>query len=55
MASLVAQTVKKSARSGGDLGSIPGSGEGYGNPLLYPYMEDSVDRGAWQATIHDIA
>ena len=46
--------LKKSACSGGDLGSIPGSGEGNGNPFWYPYLEDSMDRGAWQATVHDI-
>ena len=55
MASLVAQTVKKSACSGGDLHSIPGSGEGNGNPFWYPYLEDSTDRGAWQVTVHDIS
>ena len=55
-ASLVAQTVKKSACSAGDLGSIPGSerapGEGNGNPLQYSCLENPMDRGAWQATIH---
>ena len=54
-ASLVAQTVKKSACSAGDLGSIPGSerapGEGNGNPLQYSCLEDSMDRGAWKATL----
>ena len=37
----------------GDLGSIPGSGrfpgEGSGNPLQYSCLENSMDRGAWQA------
>ena len=41
------------------LGPIPGSGtspgEGNGNPLQYPCLEDSVDRGAWKATVHGIA
>ena len=55
MASLVAQTVKKSACSGEDLRSIPGSGEGNGNPFQYPYLEDSMDRGARQVTVHDIS
>ena len=41
--------------SAGDLGSIPGSrsylGEGNGNPLQYSCLENSMDRGAWQATV----
>ena len=40
-------------------GSIPGSerspGEGNGNPLQYSCLENPVDRGYWQATIHRIA
>ena len=36
--------------------SIPGSGrspgEGNGNPLQYSCLENSTDRGAWQATVH---
>ena len=39
-----------------DAGSIPGlgrsSGEGNGNPLQYSCLENSMDRGAWQATVH---
>ena len=50
---------KKSACSVGDLGSIPGSGscpgEGNGNPLQYSCLENPMDRGAWQATVHGIA
>ena len=42
----------------GDLGSIPGSGrsprEGNGNPLQYSCLENSMDRGAWQATVHGV-
>ena len=49
---------KESAGSAGDLGSIPGSGrspgEGNGNPLLYPCLENSMDRGAWQTTVHGV-
>ena len=37
---------------------IPGSGsspeQGYGNPLQYSCLENSVDRGAWQATVHGV-
>ena len=30
-------------------------GEGNGNPLQYSCLEDSTDRGAWQATLHRAA
>ena len=50
---------KESACSAGDLGSIPGSGRspGGGNsyPLQYSCLENSMDRGAWQATVHGVA
>ena len=46
------------APSAGDPGSIPGSGrspeEGQGNPLQYSCLENSMDRGAWWATIHGV-
>ena len=39
-----------------DAGSIPGSGRSPGggndNPLQYSCLENSMDRGAWQATVH---
>ena len=42
----------------GDTGSIPGEGRsprvGNGNPLQYSYLENPMDRGAWQATIHGV-
>ena len=42
---------KESACSAGDSGSIPGlgrsPGEGNGNPLQYPCLENLMDRGAW--------
>ena len=48
----------KSACNAGDLGSTPGSGrsseEGSGYPLQYSFLENSMDRGAWQATVHGI-
>ena len=57
--SLVAQTVKASAYNAGDPGSIPGlgrsPGEGNGNPLQYSCLENPMDRGAWQATVHGVA
>ena len=50
---------KESACNGGDLGSISGWGrsarEGIGYPLQYSCLENSIDRGAWQATVHGIA
>ena len=49
---------KASACNAGDLGSIPGSGrssgEGNGNPLQYSCLENPMDRGAWQATLHGV-
>ena len=43
----------------GDTDLIPGSGRspGGGNdsPLQYSCLENSVDRGAWRATIHEVA
>ena len=42
-----------------DLGSVPGSrrspGEGNGNPFQYSWLENSVDRGAWRATVYGVA
>ena len=52
-ASLVAQMVKNPSANAGDLDSIPGSGrspgEGNDYPLQYSCLENSMDRGAWQA------
>ena len=46
------------ARDVRDAGSIPGSGrspgEGNGNPLQYSFLENPMDRGAWQATVHSV-
>ena len=42
-----------------DAGSITGSGrspgDGHGNPLQYSCLENSIDRGAWQAVVHRVA
>ena len=47
------------ARSAGDLVSIPGlsrfPGEGNGNPLHYSCLENPVNRGAWWATVCEVA
>ena len=46
---------KASACDAGDLGSIPGLGRspggGQGNPLHYSFLENSMDREAWWATV----
>ena len=54
--------VKKLSANGGDkrnMGSIPRSGRssegGHGNPLQYFCLENPIDRGAWEATVHRIA
>ena len=43
----------------GDPGLIPGlrrsPGEGKGNPLQYSCLENPMDRGTWQATVHGVA
>ena len=50
---------KESFCIAGDPGSVPGwgtcPGERNGNPLQYSYLENSMDRGAWQATVHGVA
>ena len=64
-ASQVAPVVKNRLVNEGDLrdvrevGSISGLGgslgTGHGNPLQYSCLENPMDRGAWQATVHGIA
>ena len=50
---------KASAYSVGDLGLISGlgrsPGKGNGNPLQYSCLENSMDWGAWWATVHGVA
>ena len=57
-ASLVAQTAKNLPANAGDPGSILGLerslGEGNGNSLQYSCLENSMDRGAWWATVHGV-
>ena len=49
---------KESACNAGDPGSIPGSGrapgEGNGYLLQCSCFENSMDRGAWWATVHGV-
>ena len=46
------------ACNAGDPGSIPGlgrsPGEGNGNPLQYSCLDNSMDRGAWWATVNGV-
>ena len=50
---------KESACNAQDLSSIPGSGrspgEMDGNPLQYSCLDNSMERGAWGATVHGVA
>ena len=43
----------------GDVGLIAGSGrspgEGHGIPLQHFCLENPIDKGAWQATVHGVA
>ena len=49
---------KESACNAGDPRLIPGSGrsagKGNGYPLQYSCLENSMDRGAWWATVHGV-
>ena len=49
---------RESACSVGDLGLIPrlgrSPGEGNGNPLHDSSLENPIDRGAWQSTVHGV-
>ena len=49
---------KESACNAGDPGSIPGLGrspeEEKGYPLEYSGLENSMDRGAWRTTVHQV-
>ena len=50
---------RASARDTRDMVSIPESGRSPGgedgNPLMYSCLENSMDRGAWRATVHGVA
>ena len=60
-ASQMALVVKNPTASAGDVrdvGLIPGSGRapggGHENPLQYSCLENLLDRGAWQITVHGV-
>ena len=50
---------KNPLANAGDVSLTPGwgrfPGEGNGNPLQYSCLENSMDRGAWWATVHRVA
>ena len=53
---LVVKNLPANAENIRDKSLIPGSGRspggGHGNSLQYSWLENPMDRGAWQATIH---
>ena len=55
---LVVKNLPSSTGATGPVSLIPGScrspGEENGNPLQYSCMENCMDRGAWQATVHGV-
>ena len=55
---LVGKNLPANAGDARDVSSIPGlgrcPGEGNGNPLRYSCLENPMDRGAWQATVHRV-
>ena len=60
-ASQVALVIKNPSASAGDIrnvGSVSGWGRspggGHGNLLQYSCLENPMDRGAWQATVHRV-
>ena len=54
----VVQSPPANAGNARDTGSISGSGRspgvGNGNSLQYSCLENSMDRGAWWATVHGV-
>ena len=50
---------KESTCNAGDPGSIPelekSPGGGNGNPFQYSCLKNPMDRGAWWATVHEVA
>ena len=57
-ATLVVKNLPDNSEDLRDMGSISGSGRspgGHGNPFQYSYLENPMDRGAWQAAVHRVA
>ena len=57
--SAVVKNLPASTGDSRDMGLISGSGRstgvGNGNPLQYSCLENSMDRGSWQAIVHGLA
>ena len=55
----VVKNLLGNVRDARDMGLIPGLGRSLGreqsNPLQYSCLENPMDRGAWQATVHGVA
>ena len=55
----VVKSTTANAGDSGDMGSVPGlgrsPGEGNSNSLQYFCLENSMDRGPWQAMVHGVA
>ena len=55
---LVVKNLPAKAGDGRDTGSITGlersTGGGHGNPLQYSCLENPIERGACQATVHRV-
>ena len=51
--------IKNPTANAGDMGSVPESGRfpgvGNNNPFQYSCLENSMDTGAWWATVHGVA
>ena len=54
----VVKNPRANERDTRDLDLTPGSGRspggGHGDPLQYSYLENPMDRGAWQAIVHGV-
>ena len=57
--SIIVKNLSANAGGARDSCLIPGLGKsprgGNGNPLQYSCLENSLDRGAWQTTVHEVA
>ena len=38
-----------------DISLVPRLGRSHGNPLQYSYLENAMDRGVWEATVHRVS
>ena len=56
---LVVKNPPTNERDVTDMSSAPvfgrSPGGGHGNPLQYSCLDNPIDRGAWQATVHGVA